>query len=143
LRSTNESRSSSLGSLIKTYAKDASATEIADNAILAWCDIYNALSPIIGQRGVIALTKRCLHLQQLNYPSLKIIRNSNIFPGEFSSLHAVLVNETSTNAALISSALLNTFYELLSNLIGETLTLQLLHSVFDAPSNGDPVQDTL
>ena len=125
------------------YAKDASATQIADAATSTWRDIYTALSPIIGQRGVVILTKRCLHLQQRNYPSLKAIRDSKILPGEFPALHAVLVKETSANAVLINNALLNTFYELLSNLIGTSLTLQLLHSVFELPSNGDPVQDTL
>ena len=127
----------------RRYAKDANISQISDAAISTWRDIYTALSPIIGQRGVVVLTKRCLHLQQLNYPSLKVIRDSNILPNDFPSLHAVLVKETTANAVAINNALLNTFYELLSNLIGTSLTLQLLHSVFDQPSNGEPVQDTL
>lgn len=127
----------------RRYGEYANASQIAEAATSTWRDIYGLLSPIIGQRGVIILTKRCLHLQQLNYPSLKIIRDSKILPNEFSALHAVLAKETTANAILINSALLNTFYELLSNLIGTSLTLQLLHSVFDTPSNGDPVQDTL
>ena len=75
--------------------------------------------------------------------SLKVIRDSKILPNDFPALHAVLVKETTANAVAINNALLNTFYELLSNLIGTSLTLQLLHSVFDQPSNGEPVQDTL
>lgn len=132
-----------IANFARRYGKNASATQIADAATATWRDIYTALSPIIGQRGVVVLTKRCLHLQQLNYPSLKVIRDSKILPGEFPALHAVLIKETSTNAILINNALLNTFYELLSNLIGMSLTLQLLHSVFDTPSNRDPLQDTL
>ena len=124
-------------------SKDASANEIADAACRTWRDINCALSPVIGQHGVVALIKRTLHLQHLHYPALKAIHGSRILPGEFPALHALLIKETSLNAVLINSALLNTFYELLTNLIGVSLTHQLLHSVLAPPSNGDPVQDNL
>jgi len=125
------------------YGKDANSIQIADAAALIWSDISIALSPVIGQRGVETLTKRCLHLQKFHYPSLKTISDEKILLSDFHALHSVLINETNTNALLINNALLNTFYELLSNLIGASLTLQLLHSVVDTPSNGNAEQDTL
>jgi len=125
------------------YSQDASSIQIADAATMIWSDISIALSPVIGQRGVDTLTKRCLHLQKLNYTSLKTISDEQIIPSDFHALHSILAYETNTNALLINNALLNTFYELLSNLIGTSLTLQLLHSVVDTPSNGDAEQDTL
>jgi hypothetical protein len=127
----------------KRYAKNATAIQIADAASSIWRDIYTALSPVIGPRGGVALTKRCLHLQQSIHPCLKPICESTVLPNGFPSLHAVLAKETSANAVLVNTALLNTFYELLSNLIGTSLTRTLLHSVFDAPSNGEPEEDTL
>jgi hypothetical protein len=72
----------------RRYGKDATASQIADAATSTWRDIYALLSPIIGQRGIVILTKRCLHLQQLNYPSLKVIRDSKILPNDFPALHA-------------------------------------------------------
>lgn len=125
------------------YAKDATAIQIADAASATWRDINVVLSPIIGQKGVVALVKRSLHLQHPHYPVLKAIHGSKILPGDFPALHAILIKETNVNAALINDALLNTFYELLTNLIGATLTHQLLHSVLAPPSNGDPAQDIL
>lgn len=124
-------------------AKDASACQIADTACASWRDITIVLSPIIGQQGVVALIKRSLHLQYVNYPALKAIHDSVILPGEFSALHALLIKNTTANAVLINNALLNTFYELLTNLIGVSITHQLLHSIYVSPSNGDPVQDIL
>jgi len=123
--------------------KDASAGQVADGACSIWRDINTALSPVIGQHGVVALIKRSLHLQCMYYPALKTIPGSKILPSEFLALHALLIKETTANAVLTNNALLNTFYELLTNLIGASLTHQLLHSVFAPPSNGAPVQDTL
>jgi len=122
--------------------KNASVSQIADAACVIWHDINTALSPVIGQHGVVALIKRSLHLQCIHYPTLKVIHGSKVFPEKFSALHALLIKETSTNAVLVNSALLDTFYELLINLVGASLTHQLLHSVFAPPSNGAPAQDT-
>lgn len=123
-------------------SKDASARQVADAASATWSNINGALSPIIGQHGVAALFKRSLHLQQINYPPLMAVRNSNILPGELTAeLHTFLAQQTNANAWLINSAILNIFYELLTNLIGNSLTHQLLHSLFSAPSSGDPAQD--
>jgi len=121
----------------------ANALEIADGANATWAAINIALSPVIGQHGVVALFKRSVHLQQLNYPPLVAVRDPNMLPGNFTAeLHAFLGQQTNENAVLIHSALLNTFYQVLTNLIGVSLTDQLLHSLFSTPSSGDPAQDT-
>lgn len=125
------------------YTEDASAIQIANAACKNWCAINNALSPVIGQKGVITLIKRSLQLQRQEYPALKTITDLNILSAKFPTLHAVLIKQTTSNAVLMNNALLNTFYELLTNLIGTELTHRLLHSVLVTPSNGDPVQDTL
>ena len=123
-------------------SRDASAKQVADTASATWGNINVALSPIVGQHGVVALFKRSLHLQQINYPFLVAVRDSTILPGAFTAeLHAFLTQQTNANAFLINSELLNTFYEVLTNLIGIPLTHQLLHSIFSAPSSGDPAQD--
>lgn len=124
-------------------ADNMSPKQIADAASSSWRIINVALSPIIGQRGVTALFKRSLHMARADYPILKNVVGAAILPGEFGALHAALAKETSENAVLINSTILNTFYELLTHLIGSTLTQQLLNSVFDTPSSGDPAQDTL
>lgn len=124
-------------------AENMSSRQIADAASASWRALNIALSPIIGQRGVTALFKRSLHLARLDYPILKNVVGATILPGEFGALHAVLAGETSDSAVIINSTILNIFYELLTNLIGNTLTQQILNSVFDTTSSGDPAQDTL
>lgn len=124
-------------------AGTTNALHIADAASATWRDIDVALSPIIGQRGVTALLKRSLHLAKVNHPFLIAVHDPVILPDEFPALHAALSKETPENAIIINSTLLNTFYELLVNLIGAALTRQLLHSIFEIPSSDDPVQDTL
>ena len=121
--------------------KDLSAIEVADSACACWRAIDMALTPIIGKKGVIALVKRSVNLQQRQYPALKTITSFKILV--FPALHTVLVTQTPDDAVAINNALLNTFYELLINLIGKTLSHRLLHSVLVTPFNGDPVQDTL
>jgi len=123
--------------------ENASACQVADIACKIWHNINIALSPVIGHHGVVALLNRSLHLQYIYYPALKAIHGSKILHGEFPALHNLLIKETTTNAVLINSELLNTFYELLTNLIGASLTYQLLYSVLAPYSNGDPVQDIL
>ncbi|RYZ90455.1 MAG: hypothetical protein EOO68_24565 [Moraxellaceae bacterium] len=124
-------------------AQQASVGQIATAAATTWREIDTALSPIIGQRGVNALFKRSIHLTKVIHPSLATVRETLILPGEFTLLHAMLVEESNTQAVLINSALLNTFHELICNLIGESLTRQLLHSVVDTPSSGNSAQDNL
>jgi hypothetical protein len=121
--------------------KKLSAIEIADFACAIWRAIDLALSPTIGHKGVVALVKRSIYLQNQNYSALKTITNFKILV--FPALHAILVTQTVSDAVAINNALLNTFYELLINLIGTPLSHRLLHSVLVTPSNGDPVQDTL
>lgn len=124
--------------------KDASTKQIADTANATWRDINTALSPVIGQNGVLALFKRSFHLQKIHYPVLNVMPCSKTLPGEcFAELHSILIQQTNANALLINSALLNTFYGLLTNLIGISLARKLLHSIFATPSSGDPAQDIL
>jgi hypothetical protein len=123
-------------------SKDTSAKQVADVASATWGNINIALSPIVGQHGVLALFKRSLHLQQIHYPLLMAVRDVNLLPGAFTAeLYAFLAQQTAANAFLINSALLTTFYEVLTNLIGVPLTHQLLHSILSSPSSGHPAQD--
>ena len=124
------------------YAQDASVNQIADAAIATWRDINIALSSIIGQQGIAAVIKRSVHLQRLQFPALNAIQDSDMVAGEFSALHAVLLQQTITNAVLINNALVNTFYEQLEYLIGSSLIHQLLHSSFAPPAGGNPLTDT-
>ena len=128
--------------LSQRTAEGADAGRIADLAALTWRDIDAALSPIIGQRGVAALYKRSLHLTRACYPWLATVYESTLQDGDFTALQTALSQQTSSAAAAGNSTLLRTFYDLLSNLIGQSLTERLLKSVSNGLSSDHAMRNT-
>ena len=120
----------------------ADAARIADTAVAIWRDIDAALAPIIGQRGVAALIKRSLYLTHSEHPWLATVYEGTPPPGDYGPLHAALSKQTGAQAAAAQGALLQTFHDLLGNLIGASLTERLLRAVWDRLSSGDAVQGT-
>ncbi len=109
------------------------ALRVADAAVTAWRELDAALSPIIGQRGVAALYQRSLYLTRIDYPWLAGVHQATVRAGEFAPLHPVLSQQTSATAAGACSALLATFRDLLTRLIGASLTEGLLPPIPPAP----------
>ncbi len=109
------------------------ALRVADAAVTAWRELDAALSPIIGQRGVAALYQRSLYLTRIDYPWLAGVHQATVRAGEFAPLHTVLSQQTSATAAGACSALLATFRDLLTRLIGASLTEGLLPPIPPAP----------
>jgi hypothetical protein len=137
----NETRDIQSG-IARLATADGNAERIADAAVSAWRDVDAALSPVIGQRGVAALYKRSLYLTQAAHACLAPVHEGEILPGDFSALRAALSQQTTQDAAAGHGALLQAFYDLLSNLVGASLTEQLLRSVLDKLSDGNGTQDT-
>jgi hypothetical protein len=114
-------------------AINSDALRIAEVAASTWREIYSVLSPVIGPGGVIALYQRSLYMTRAAYPCLTAARDEGPQPGEFAALQQVLSQQTSTLVAAANGALLDTFCELLANLIGVPLTERLLRSVRNLP----------
>jgi hypothetical protein len=115
--------------------------QIADAAISVWHDINVALSPIIGQRGVMALYKRSLALTRADYPWLGAAQEHSLHPDDFAALQQALALQTRPNAAAANGALLQRFTELLNNLIGPSLSERLLRSVWNNRLKTHDVQE--
>jgi hypothetical protein len=128
--------------LARLAAHSANAGEVADATVATWRDIDAALSPIVGKRAVAALYARSLHLTRASHPSLADVQDGVLSFDEFASLHAALARQTAPDAAAASAALLQTFTDLLTRLIGAPLTERLLRPVWHNPSSGDAAQDT-
>ena len=118
------------------------ALRVADAAVTAWRELDAALSPIIGQRGVAALYQRSLYLTRGDYPWLAGVHQATVRAGEFAPLHTVLSQQTSATAAGACSALLATFRDLLTRLIGASLTEGLLPPIPPAPPAPNAAPDT-
>jgi hypothetical protein len=116
--------------LAHRVAKGADAAQIADAIVSTWQAIDAALSPIIGRGGVAALYNRSLHLTGSRYPWLAGSYNDVQTALDLAALKSVLVQQSSTSAAAVGGALLQTFYEMLTSLIGPSLTERLLRSVW-------------
>jgi hypothetical protein len=121
---------------------DADAAQIADAIVAAWQEVDEALTPIIGQRGVAALYRRSLLLTGSVHPWL-----SNTLEGaqtgmDLGALKSVLVQQSSAAVADAGNHLLQTFYDLLATLIGASLAARLLRSVWAPTPSGPPAQDT-
>jgi hypothetical protein len=120
---------------------NADAARIAEVAAETWREIFAALSPVIGPGGAAALYQRSLILTRAAYPCLASVREGTVQPGEFSALRQVLSQQSTAQAAAANGALLHTFCDLLTSLIGVSLTERLLHSIHNLPS-GDPAEQS-
>lgn len=126
----------------RLVAAGADSRQIGERAASTWLGVDSALSPIIGERGVAALFKRSLYLRRIEYPWLAAAHEGELPPEPYACLREALAQQTTSSAAAANGALLQTFYALLSDLIGASLTERLLRAVWDNPSSGDAVQDT-
>ncbi len=134
-------------SLSKLAADGADAGRVPRRAATTWRAIDAALSPIIGPRGVTALYRRSLHLARTANPALGSVYDGELIPGDYAGLETVLSGLTTPDATVANAALLDTFYDLLVKLIGESLAEQLLRPALDLASahplsGGDLAKDT-
>lgn len=96
-----------------------------------WGEIDATLSPILGPRGVAMLYKRSLVLAGAAYAWLPRVDEPLPVAVDLAPLQAALVQQGNTVAIDGGSAFLRTFYELLSSLVGPSLTERLLRSIWD------------
>jgi hypothetical protein len=113
------------------------AKRVAEAAARTWREIHAVFSPVIGPRAAAALYQRSLYVASTRCPCLAAVREDALRPGEFTGLQIVLSQQTSAGAAAANGALLQTFCDLLANLVGVSLTERLLRSVRSFPDGLD------
>lgn len=106
------------------------ANEVGEATLKIWQQMVTWLAPVIGMRGVIVLFSRSLHLTNSAFPGLALTGNHVDNDALLLSLKARLASTETDDAIEASYVLLVTFTELLSTLIGESLTEQLLRPVW-------------
>jgi hypothetical protein len=127
--------------LAQRTAPGADAAQIADAFVSRWQEMDTALRPIIGRGGVTALYARGLYLTASARPWLAAAHKPVQGAVDISALREALALQSSAHAIDGSQALLQTFYELLTTLVGRSLTDQLLGSVWAQSLSGLPAQD--
>jgi hypothetical protein len=119
--------------LVQRRGETANAHAIATAAIETYRDVAACLSPVVGDRGVEVLFRRALHLTSSAFPWLDLTGQDAEGAALFTVLQAHLAARDSRSAADASLALLVTFTELLSTLIGPPLTHRLLAPIWASP----------
>jgi hypothetical protein len=127
----------------QTHAADGESQQIAERAAATWHRIDSALAPIIGHGGVAALYRRSLFLTRALSPWLPGVHQGALDPVEFAELQAAVALQSDTDALAATEALTRTFQDLLTELIGSSLTERLLRDPSAPTSHGAAVQDTL
>ena len=109
---------------------DSNANQIAVALGELWLELDSILSPIIGPRGVSALGQRSLHLASAEHPWLG--ERQPGWPDTLDSalLVSLLAQRSSDEAAAAADTFLLTFHELLTSLIGSSLTERLLRTAW-------------
>ncbi len=130
-------------SFTERAARGVDAKTIAALAAARWYAIEGALAPVIGVGGVAALHRRSLHLTRPAFGWLTLSSEGHADPHPFAAMQMALSRQTAANAGAASDALLQSFHDLLSKLIGVALTEQLLLPVWSQPPlHGSPPENT-
>lgn len=109
-------------------ASDASA--VAEATFIIWHEVAARIIPVIGVGGADILFNRSLHLTCTAFPWLTIVGDHRDSAALLANIKARLAGSETETATEASYALLVTFVELLSTLIGESLTGRLLSPVW-------------
>jgi len=110
--------------------EDADVAQIAKTVGALWAEIEEALSPIIGRRGVVALYRRSLHLSRAVYSWMPGPPEGIDVAIDTRLLMSALVLQNRAEALRAGSALFQTFHDLLASLVGPSLTERLLRPVW-------------
>lgn len=102
------------------------ANTVAEATFNTWQLMAARLTPVIGAHGVDVIFSRSLHLTSNAFPWLAISGDKGDSAALQACLKACLASRETDTAAEASNAFLVTVVELLSALIGESLTERLL-----------------
>jgi DNA-binding GntR family transcriptional regulator len=127
--------------LSNRVGRHADAARIADAMVETWQAIDDALAPILGRQGVVALHARSLHLTAPLYGWLGGMHEAVGKTLDLPALHARFAAQEDVPAALGANALLQTFHRLLVSLVGLPLTERLLRDAWADTSTGPPARN--
>jgi hypothetical protein len=117
--------------LKRRVGDDQSVAGVVHAIVSIWNEVDTALRPILGQRGVAMLYKRSLYLAGSAHGWIPPVAESLPTALDLAPLQAALTGQSDAIALDGAGALLRTFYELLSSLVGPSLTERLLRPVWD------------
>ncbi|KPW66135.1 hypothetical protein [Pseudomonas cannabina] len=139
--STLEESRHIVASLALRIGPTADTARIAETIVSVLQDVDAALTPIIGHQGVVALYRRSFHLCVAAHPRLANTYVNVHAAMDPVALTSALVEQNEADALFFGETLLTTLYELLTTLIGPSLTARLLRSVWEPSLSDTPLQE--
>ena len=121
---------------------EADARAIADRVLWSWERMAFHLTPLIGEGGFQSLYLRAIHMALPECPRITLLKHCKSTDDLFQKLREDLNFLDAVTTELCSSVLLNKFIELVSSMIGDSLTGQILHSAWDDPSSQGSTQES-
>jgi hypothetical protein len=112
------------------------ALHIAKVVVLTWTEVKQVIAPVIGARGFLALYERSAHLIRLEHPWMVSVHEGVALDTALAALETVLAQQDSATATAGGAKHLQTFYVVLSSLIGPSLSDSLLRSIWENSTNG-------
>lgn len=127
--------------LAHRVAAGAPVAAVARAVAGVWHDVDLGLRPVIGQRGVVALFVRCLHLTAPVHLWLDAATQDPAAALDLAALEALFARQSAAEATACGEALFEGFQQLLGSLIGPSLTGRLLRSAWSPPAAAPPNLD--
>lgn len=112
---------------------DPDASAVAEATASTWRQVADLLTPVIGARGVDVIFRRALSLTSKAFPWLKFSEEHGDSAELLVSLKVQLASRDTATAAEAGCTLMVTFIELLTTLIGESLTERMVSPVWASP----------
>lgn len=116
------------------------AADVATMLVSTWSEIDAALQPVIGPGGVAAIHRRSLHLTLPAHPWLADALDNAGTDLDIGTLNAVLARQRCSDAIAAGGALLQAFSQVLTSLIGSSLTERLLSRAWENTLGASPVR---
>ena len=123
---------------------DAEASQVAEAVEAIWLEIDAALTPIVGQRGLVALYKRSLYVAATVHPWLDGLQEGVPPAMDLARIRTAFARQTGAAAVAGGCAMFHAIHDLLESMVGPSLTERLLRPVWALSPHGPAAhaQDT-
>jgi hypothetical protein len=129
--------------LLAKVRHGTTASEVAQFVVTSCFEIDKALTPIVGQHGLEGMLKRSVHLASARHPWLAAGVEGFDLKADLTEFRITLSSQGPEMAARGGGLFLEQFHQLLTSLVGPSLTERLLRSVWATFLSGPSAQESL
>jgi hypothetical protein len=115
---------------------------LADDIALSWLKIVRKFAPVIGASSVLLIFGRSIENNVATFSWLPVLVMPTQADAAVELLRASLATHPAADAMAAHRAILATFIDLMTTLIGARLTVQFLRAALPADSAGSTTEET-